>query len=284
MNSDPQSPNPADEAPTPPDECLHSSPSPPDSPASERDAEIQLPADDLEYAKEEVIDEVEAEKDAWKEALRRDFEAWLESVDEIPAMDDPLAPGDPPDICSFFELLAVANAESRKANRRTAEAFSQWGDTLGRFDQELHGFRDQLGRLAADQPKDGSLSRPHALVLIELLDRLQRLARAFQSAPPKSWWTIDTAWRKVWETQRQACDILASHFEAFLAREGITRIDTLNQSFDPAIMSAVAAEPDPERPHHTIIEEISAGYHCQGELLRPAQVKVTLNKTDATPS
>jgi molecular chaperone GrpE (heat shock protein) len=43
-------------------------------------------------------------------------------------------------------------------------------------------------------------------------------------------------------------------------------------------MVAVAAEPDPQRPHQTVIEEIAAGYLRDDELLRAAQVKVTLNK------
>ena len=69
------------------------------------------------------------------------------------------------------------------------------------------------------------------------------------------------------------------HFEGLLSKEGIRRIETIGQAFDPAIMSAVAAEVNAERPHHAVIEEFAAGYFRRGELLRPAQVKVIINKS-----
>jgi molecular chaperone GrpE (heat shock protein) len=235
-------------------------------------------------ASDETAEEGDVELTDWKNAVRHDFEAWLDSVDEIPLLDEALEPVDTPDLYSFFEQLAAANAESRKGNRRTAEAFSQWGDTLARFDEDLRLLRNQLEHQASSQTRENALSRAHALVLVELLDRLQRLDRAFQAPPRKSWWGNDKLWRQTWETQRQAFDILLSHFASWLAQEGIVRIVVLDQPFNPAIMTAVATAPDAQRPHHTVIEEVSAGYRHHGELLRPAQVKVTLNRTHSTVS
>jgi len=219
----------------------------------------------------------------WKDALRQDFEAWLASLDEIPEADeasDELA-DDQPDLYSFYEQLAAANAESRKANRRTAEAFSQWSETLARFESSLAPLRETTAQLAAAQPKEEGMSRAHCLMLVELLDRMHRQARAFQSPPPakKTWWggRSDTAWRRAWESQRQALDILVSHVEGLLKNQGVTRIDTAGQPFDPAVMMAVAAEPDATRPPQTVLEELAAGYRLHGEVLRVAQVKVTRN-------
>ena len=94
----------------------------------------------------------------------------------------------------------------------------------------------------------------------------------------RSWWHVgvDRAWRQSWKAQHQALDILVGHLEGLLTREGVTRIDTAGQPFDPAVMMAVAAEPDATRPPQTVVEEIAAGYLRDGELLRAAQVKVTL--------
>jgi molecular chaperone GrpE len=120
------------------------------------------------------------------------------------------------------------------------------------------------------------------MVLTELLDRLQRLARAFATPPPASWWCGTKSWRQAWENQRQALDILLGHFESLLKKEGLTPIETMGGPFDPSTMTAVAAEPDNSRPDQTILEEIAPGYRLRGELLRAAQVKVSLNKT-STP-
>src|SRR5205085_8425228 len=86
-------------------------------------------------------DEQEPEPDAlsdWKEALRRDFERWLATMEEIPAEEnEPPGEVEDPDLYSFYEQLAVTTSESRKGNRRTAEALSQWGEILGRFDGDI---------------------------------------------------------------------------------------------------------------------------------------------------
>jgi len=213
----------------------------------------------------------------WKQALREDFEQWLDSLDEIPepeaAEDDP---GTTPDLYSFHEQFAAANAETRKAHRRTAEAISLWGDTLARFEAGLTPLRETVAQLTATQAPEGRLSRTHCLVLVEWLDRLRRVTQAFESPPPKRrWWESDGRWTERWAAQRQALGIVVSHLEEFLRREGVTRLEALGQSFDPITMAAVAAELDPTRPTQTVLEEIAPGYRRQGELLRPAQVKVS---------
>jgi molecular chaperone GrpE len=60
-----------------------------------------------------------------------------------------------------------------------------------------------------------------------------------------------------------------------LSKEGVVRIETTGQPFDPAVMMAVAAEADPAHPPQTVLEELAAGYCRHDELLRPAQVKVS---------
>jgi molecular chaperone GrpE (heat shock protein) len=215
----------------------------------------------------------------WKASLRRDFEAWLDSVDGIP---DPAAAPDPleePDLCSFFEQLALATAESRKANRRAAEAFSQWGETLAHFEADLRLLREQMGRMPAAGAAQAAPGRAHCLALVELLDRMRRLALAFRSAPEKPWWRgSDAAWRKAWESQRRGLEILLGHFEDLLAREGVSPVDCIGQPFDPTVMAAAETAADAGRPHNTVIEEIAPGYRLRGELLRPAQVKVAVNR------
>ncbi len=216
----------------------------------------------------------------WKAALRRDFEAWLGTLDEVLELEaEPES--EIPDLSSFYEQLAVANAETRKSNRRTVEAFSQWAETLGRFEAQLAPLRESIAQLIAAQRREEGLPRSYCLVLVEFLDRLHRLAKAFASPPTrKSWWGgSDSAWRQAWETQRQGFEILVSHFAELLKKEEITRIETLGQPFNPTEMTAVAAEPNAERPAQTVLEELAPGYRRRGELLRPAQVKVSVRPT-----
>ena len=222
--------------------------------------------------------EDEDELESWKSQLRNEFEAWLDDLEEIPEPEPGEETPDTPDLYSFYSQWAAANAEARKGNRRTAEAFSQWGDTLGRFDGDLKLLREQMQRLSLSAAPEG-MSRTHCLALVELLDRVRRVACAFKETPSTSWWGGTDSWRRAWESHRQAFDILVGHFESLLKKEGLSRIETAGQPFDPSIMSAVAAEPDASRPDQSILDELAPGYRLRGELLRPAQVKVSLNKS-----
>jgi molecular chaperone GrpE (heat shock protein) len=215
----------------------------------------------------------------WKVALRRDFERWLESVDAIPVAAEPPAEAEPPDLFSFYEQLAALGAESRRANRKTAEVFSQWAESLGKFDAELARLREQLSESGRE---DDRLAREHCLLLVELLDRLRRVQAAFANPPPRQLWSRDALWRKAWETHRQAFDIIVEHLEAWLEQQGVTRIESVEAAFDPQTMVAVATVPDPRHPHQTVVEELAAGYLRDGELLRPAQVKISLNQERET--
>jgi molecular chaperone GrpE (heat shock protein) len=210
----------------------------------------------------------------WKDEMRRDFEAWLAAVEEIPDFEDRIE--EEPDLYSFYEQLAILNTESRKSNRRAADALSQWGSTLERFKADLTLLHEKIGQTPDRDSGKGSLSRNHCLALIELLDRLLRLQEAFGAHAPKRSWlrSHDAAWRRAWHAQHEACGILIAHFEALLAVEGVERMDCLGNAFDPTMMAAAAVERDPARPANTVIEEIARGYRWRGELLRYAQVKV----------
>jgi molecular chaperone GrpE (heat shock protein) len=219
----------------------------------------------------------------WENALRRDFESWLESVNSISAPED--EPSADPDLYSFYEQLTVTNAETRKANRRAAEAFSRWGDALVGFEADLQLVREQLSHRQMATTEDAPLPRKFCLALIEMFDRLRRIALAFESTPEKSWWKSgDAEWRQIWETQREAFLILIGHFEDLLAGEGVMRMECLGRPFDPTEMNAVATDSDALQTDNLVVEEYAPGYQRNGELLRPAQVKINVNRSERTSS
>jgi molecular chaperone GrpE len=60
-----------------------------------------------------------------------------------------------------------------------------------------------------------------------------------------------------------------------LAREGLERIEPVDQPFDPNVADAVAHEPGDGDGHGmTVAEVLRAGYRWKGRVLRPAMVKV----------
>jgi len=68
--------------------------------------------------------------------------------------------------------------------------------------------------------------------------------------------------------------MVRDQFKAALAKQGVQRVDSLNQVFDPNLHEAVAQEPS-DQPAGTIVKEQASGYTLHGRLLRPAQVVVS---------
>jgi len=213
----------------------------------------------------------------WKAQLRAQFESWLESVDEIPESSEEPDGEDAPDLYSFYEELAALRAESRKGNRKSAEVFSQLGDSLGHFEGEVKRLREQLARLAP-QGEEQALPRPHCLALVEMLDRLHRLRSALERPPKPGWMAVpgrESAWREAWENLRQAFSILLTHLEKLTEQAGVHPMPTLGQPFDPTRMVAVGTTPAGTGPANRVAEEAAAGYLWRGEVLRPAEVRIT---------
>lgn len=67
---------------------------------------------------------------------------------------------------------------------------------------------------------------------------------------------------------------IEKQLENILTNEGLTRIATVGQIFDPEFHEAIERIPA-DQPEGEIIEEVSPGYKFDNIVLRPAQVKVS---------
>lgn len=66
---------------------------------------------------------------------------------------------------------------------------------------------------------------------------------------------------------------IEKQFENILFDNGLERIESIDQEFNPQIHEAVE-EIESDKPAGTVVEEILSGYRYAGEVLRPAKVKV----------
>ena len=225
----------------------------------------------------------------WKQRLRVRFEFVLATIKEPPddsfldsdgeELDNGESLADQPDLYSFFETLSALRNESRRGNRRTAEIFSQFGDSLGGLEGEIGQLRRQLQALEDRRSPSEAISRPHLLCLLEMDDRVRRLKVALE-VPPSSKYSFlcrasSTAWQNAWDEIGQAVDMLDHHLSALLAQLDLKPIHVMERTFDPTLMKAVAREFTPDVSANVVIEEISRGYLYQGAPLRLAEVKVS---------
>jgi molecular chaperone GrpE len=131
-------------------------------------------------------------------------------------------------------------------------------DHLQRLQAEFNNYRRRVS-----QEKLQATSRGKEDVLRALLPILANLSLAVQHAQEDA------------QAIRQGVQMIWQQFEGFLREQGVERIGTVGQPFDPTKHEALSTAPaTSEAPANTIVAEVNAGYMFDGRLLRPAQVVV----------
>lgn len=81
----------------------------------------------------------------------------------------------------------------------------------------------------------------------------------------------DTLFRAQVHLNDQGLGLALKELEVFLVNQGVEKIETINQDFDPTAMECIEVV---EGPENKVIEELLPGYKLFDKLLRVAQVKV----------
>ena len=87
------------------------------------------------------------------------------------------------------------------------------------------------------------------------------LARALEQA------TCDEAYRK-------GVEMIMTQFKDILGRLGVTEIESVGQTFDPALHNAVMHDTDEEKGENVIVQELQKGFKMGDKVIRFAMVKV----------
>lgn len=160
------------------------------------------------------------------------------------------------------ELQAVASDLSLEAlQAQLAEQRVQtdmYLDHLQRLQAEFDNYRRRMS-----QEQLQATSRGKENVLLALLPILANFQLALQHAEQDP------------HAVRQGVQMIWQQLEGFLTEQGVERIETLGQPFDPSKHEALTTVPATEEtPANSVVHEIKAGYTVNGRLLCPAQVVV----------
>lgn len=139
---------------------------------------------------------------------------------------------------------------------------------------ELAELRDRYLRLAADfdnfrkrtlKDREEAHHFGHQSLVKDLLPTVDNLERAVGHA------------RQDGESSGllEGVELVLRELETLLTRYGVTPIEALGQTFDPALHEAMAQVPDGSKPPNTVVEVFQRGYQLRGRLLRPARVVVS---------
>jgi molecular chaperone GrpE len=132
----------------------------------------------------------------------------------------------------------------------------------------------QLKRVAADfdnyrkrteSEKKLSFQLAQAQTLLELAPVLDNFRRATTHLP-------DTLRDDKWVT---GVLYIEKQLEQIFSEFGVEKIKTVGEAFNPELHEAVSHDPSDSIPENEIITEVESGYMLQGQVLKPAKVKVS---------
>lgn len=169
-----------------------------------------------------------------------------------PRGDGPAEAAGPTDLGDLSAKLAEAEAKAR----------GNW-DLYLRARADYENYRRRVERDLAAMLRRGK--QDLLLRLLELADALERAAA----------WEAERAGRTDGEaTAPTGFSHLHRQLLKLLADEGVTPIDSAGRPFDPKLHEAIDVVADPSAAAGTVMAELQRGYIHEGEVLRPARVRV----------
>ncbi len=153
-----------------------------------------------------------------------------------------------------------ATAEAPAEIERLKAELEGCSDRMLRAQAELENFRKRARRELDDERLYANV--PLLRDLLPALDNMQRAIAAIEK---------NAATAPMVEGIR----MVAQGFEALLVRYHCKKIEAMGMPFDPAFHEAIAQQPAPELPAHTVMAVAVDGYVVHDRVLRPAQVVVS---------
>jgi molecular chaperone GrpE len=215
---------------------------------------------------------------AVKENLLDQFRCYLDSIEKAP--EEPDDAGAEADLFSVFVELAAVRNEVRTESRLVKEALDQFRGVFATLQSSHATLEQELKRVQGEARERGrALLRP---LLLELLDLRDRLAAGLlqPAAPPERWFDRWRGRRPVEpESWREGLGITLRRLDRILAERRVVRIEMAGRRFDPRMGRVVGTTQDVTVGAGIVVEEVTAGFMWDEELLRAAEVIV--NKIDA---
>lgn len=182
------------------------------------------------------------------------------------------------------EEIARLTEEARQAQEQYLRTLADFENTKKRLNRE----KEEFARFAAEGMARQLLpildSLDQALVVVAPSTRPAKAELAPRPASIESRGGRDSAPRDVpaelhkpsdWGAVVKGIQLIHRQLVGLLAKEGITRIPTVGEAFDPHRHEAVGSVPPQNgEAEGTILEEVQVGYTMHDKVLRPALVKV----------
>ena len=167
----------------------------------------------------------------------------------------------------------VEATESQEAKSEDTKSEPAAGDGSAAADDcaaKVQAEHDRYLRLAAEydnyrkrsaRERESIYSDVRADTVTKFLPVYDNLVRALEQS------TADEAYRK-------GVEMIMTQFKDILGRLGVTEIESVGQTFDPALHNAVMHDVDEEQGENIIVQELQKGFKMGDKVIRFAMVKV----------
>jgi len=151
----------------------------------------------------------------------------------------------------------VSPADERSEIARLKEELSREHDMYLRALADFENYRRRIERERSTAARSGK--REIILSLLEVLDGFDRALQHTEKAPSSVSEGVQALQRK-----------LLSLLEA----QGVTRFESLGQTFNPELHDAIGSVQSEEMEPGVVADEVQSGYRWGDDVLRPARVRV----------
>jgi molecular chaperone GrpE len=149
----------------------------------------------------------------------------------------------------LIRQITELNNQLEEANQRTIRAQADFDNFRRRTRQEKEDFAKYASQKLIEQ-------------LIPVVDNFNRAMQATQS-------------NKDFESLAKGVDMIYRQLDQVLSNEGLQRMETIGQPFNPELHQAIMQVESEEHEEGTIVEELQSGYMLKDRVIRPAMVKVS---------
>ncbi|MBO9325295.1 MAG: nucleotide exchange factor GrpE [Roseiflexus sp.] len=164
----------------------------------------------------------------------------------------------PPSVEALQARIAELERENAELRDNWLRAVADYKNFKRRTDQE----RAELIRSAS------------AALILKLLPVMDDLERAMAGVTPE---VAETPWYSGFK-------LIPQKLQAILESEGVSRMQTVGEPFDPNRHEAIIYEPSEDGEDGKVIAELQHGYLLHDRVLRPAMVKVSQGKKQSSDS
>ena len=158
---------------------------------------------------------------------------------------------------------------------------------IKKLEKEVEELKDSRARLAADyqnferrmnEEKEALKKTASKHLLEKLYPIFDNLYLASKHAPEIGLEDLtkltDEDLRKIFN-YFEGLKMIEGQMESVLGEAGLHKIATKGQPFDHNLHEAISYEPNTEVPEDHIIDEIEAGWQIDGQVVKPAKVRVS---------